>query len=144
RRFFARISPSATLTFSPAKSRHSTNTDNARHQAITPLSSVTTRHSTGYNCQTGSASRFSPLHATQPRPAPAFVPRASRFPRRFGCMALMLNSRMLHLVAALVAASLLLAPSCQKAEQIQSYTVPKEPKIERAAAATLAAKPGQP
>jgi hypothetical protein len=59
-------------------------------------------------------------------------------------MAVMLNSRILHLVAAFVATSLLLAPGCQKAEQIQSYTVPKEPKIERAATAAPAAKPGEP
>jgi hypothetical protein len=50
-----------------------------------------------------------------------------------------------HRVTLLLFATLsLLAPGCQKAEQIQSYNVPKEQKAERVAADAPAAKPGEP
>lgn len=58
-------------------------------------------------------------------------------------MALKLISRLARPLAAIFAASLVCALGCGKTEQIQTYTVPKEPKVV-AAADTPNAKPGEP
>ena len=58
-------------------------------------------------------------------------------------MALKLISRSAYPVAAIFAATILCALGCGKAEQIQTYTVPKEPKFTPVAEVTDA-KPGEP
>jgi hypothetical protein len=58
-------------------------------------------------------------------------------------MALKLISRATYLITAIFAATMLLALGCGKTEQIQTYTVPKEPKVTPVAQVTDA-KPGEP
>jgi hypothetical protein len=57
-------------------------------------------------------------------------------------MALKLTSRSVYPIAAILAASLLCALGCGKTEQIQTYTVPKEPKV-TAVADSTDARPGE-
>jgi hypothetical protein len=66
-----------------------------------------------------------------------------RLQRRIDCMALKLISWSVRPLAAILAASLLCALGCHKPQQIQTYTVPKEPKVAAIADATDA-KPGEP